>query len=91
MLNGCGSGTAGVALIVCPELLPNKFRHVGVVLADGFVYIMIIIGPVVARATIIYDDNRWTYIYWAGFIISTLALAGIAFLYFPLKYPRSIP
>ncbi len=81
VLNGCGSGTAGVALIACPELLPNKYRHVGVVLADGFVFIMIIIGPVVARAAIVHDDNRWTYIYWAGFIISALAFIGVAFLY----------
>ncbi|CAK7208050.1 hypothetical protein SEUCBS139899_010884 [Sporothrix eucalyptigena] len=91
VLNGCGSGTAGVALIACPELLPNKYRHIGVVLADGFVYIMIIIGPVVARAAIIHDDNRWTYIYWAGFIISSIALLGIGFLYYPPKHPRGVP
>ncbi|CAM1507724.1 Fc.00g045720.m01.CDS01 [Cosmosporella sp. VM-42] len=90
-LNGCGSGTAGVALIACPELLPNKFRHIGVVLADGFVYLMIIIGPIVARAAINHDDDRWKYIYWAGFIISCVAFTGLAFLYYPPKHPRGVP
>ena len=80
-LNGCGSGTAGVALIACPELLPNKYRHVGVCLADGFVYLMIIIGPIVGRSAISHDDDRWRYIYWAGFIISCLATIGLGFLY----------
>lgn len=86
-LNGCGSGTAGIALIACPELLPNKYRHVGVVLADGFVYLMIIIGPVVGRAAISYDDDRWKYLYWAGFIISCTALLGLAFLYCESRSP----
>lgn len=80
-LNGCGSGTGGVALIACPELLPNKFRHIGVVLADGFVYLMIIIGPLVGRAAINHDDDRWRYIYWAGFIISAIAFIGLAVFY----------
>lgn len=80
-LNGAGSGIAGVALIACPELLPNRYRHIGVVLADGFVYLMIIIGPVVGRAAIIHDDDRWKYIYWAGFIISCIAFFGLLFFY----------
>lgn len=91
VLNGCGSGTAGVALIACPELLPNKFRHIGVVLADGFVYLMVIIGPVVGRAAINYDDDRWRYIYWAGFIIACVAFLGLLLLYFPPSHPRGVP
>ncbi|TPX13597.1 uncharacterized protein E0L32_006068 [Thyridium curvatum] len=90
-LNGCGSGTAGVALIACPELLPNKYRHIGVVMADGFVYIMIIIGPVVGRAAVNHSDDRWKYIYWAGFIISCVAGLGLGFFYFPPKHPRGVP
>jgi MFS family permease len=81
VLNGCGSGTAGVALIACPELLPNRFRHIGVCLADGFVYLFIIIGPVIAREAISYEDNRWQYVYWAGFIISCVAGLGLGFFY----------
>jgi MFS family permease len=63
-MNGAGSGMAGVALIAVPELMPNKYRHVGVVLADAFVYLMIVIGPVVGRFGIIHGDNRWQYVYW---------------------------
>jgi hypothetical protein len=80
-LNGAGSGVSGIALIACPELLPNKFRHIGVVLADGFVYLMIIIGPVVGCAAINHKDSRWTYIYWGGFIVSCVAFIGLFFLY----------
>ena len=81
VLNGCGSGTAGVALIACPELLPNKFRHIGVVLADAFVLIMIPIGPVAARTALNAGGDTWKFIYWAGFVISTIAFVGLAFLY----------
>jgi hypothetical protein len=90
-LNGAGSGMAGVALIAVPELLPNKWRHIGVVLADGFVYIMIIIGPVVGRYAVLQLDNRWQFVYWGGFVASAIAFIGLFIFYHPPKHPRGIP
>ncbi|CAM1506054.1 Fc.00g056950.m01.CDS01 [Cosmosporella sp. VM-42] len=89
-LNGCASGMAGIALIAVPELISNKYRHIGVVIADLIVYIFIVIGPVVARFTILYDDDRWRYLYWAGFVGQMVALIGLAVFYFPPKHPRGV-
>jgi hypothetical protein len=33
------------------ELLPNKFRHIGICLSDGFVFLIVIIGPIVGRVS----------------------------------------
>jgi MFS family permease len=80
-LNGCGSGIAGICLIAVPELMPNKYRHIGVILADLFVYIMIVIGPVVGRFAILSADDRWQWLYWAGFISCIVTIIGLFFLY----------
>lgn len=80
-LNGCGSGISGIALIAVPELMPNKYRHIGVILADFFVYVMIIIGPIVARFAIAHEDDRWRYLYWAGFIACVITDIGLFIFY----------
>ncbi|PGH28269.1 hypothetical protein AJ80_00160 [Polytolypa hystricis UAMH7299] len=90
-LNGCASGMSGIALIAVPELISNKYRHIGVVIADGLVYIFIIIGPVVGRFSIIGGGERWRYLYWAGFAIEAVAGIGLALFYFPPKHPRGVP
>lgn len=81
VLNGCSAGISGVALIAVPELIPNKYRHIGVVIADAMIYIFNILGPVVARYTIVYGGGCWRYLYWAGFIAETITFIGLAFLY----------
>lgn len=80
-LNGVGSGISGIALVAVPELLPNRYRHIGVVLADSIVYIMIVIGPIAGRYAVLHEDERWRYLYWAGFIVEAGATAGLFFLY----------
>lgn len=35
------------------ELLPNKFRHIGICLSDGFVFLIVIIGPIVGRVSVV--------------------------------------
>ncbi|KAL2753529.1 hypothetical protein ACRALDRAFT_1058070 [Sodiomyces alcalophilus JCM 7366] len=90
-LNGVASGMSGIALIAVPELIANKYRHIGIVIADLMVYLFIIIGPVVARFTLLHDDDRWRYLYWAGFILQAITLIGLFFLYHPPKHPRGIP
>lgn len=46
---GFGAALCQMAAFALPELLPNKWRHIGVVLADMAVYLTIIIIPVTAR------------------------------------------
>jgi hypothetical protein len=86
-LNGCASGISGIALIAVPELIPNKYRHIGIVIADGLVYIFIVIGPVVGRYSIIGDGEKWRYLYWAGFALE--AFTGIGLFVFYCKFFRS--
>lgn len=56
-LIGMSAGTCQLAAFALPELLPNKWRHIGVVMADGGIYFTVIIGPAAARYAIIDGDN----------------------------------
>ena len=56
---GFGGGNCQIAAFALPELLPNKWRHIGVVIADAGIYFDVIAGPVVSR--IAYKHNAvWT-------------------------------
>lgn len=46
---GFGGGNCQMAAFALPELLPNKWRHIGVVIADGGIFFDVVVGPVVAR------------------------------------------
>jgi hypothetical protein len=90
-----------------PELMPNKvrvssecserdltvmqWRHIGIVLADGFVFLIVVIGPVVGRYANDAGPNTWRAIYYAGFGAQFVSLAGIAAFYFPPKHPKGVP
>lgn len=86
-ITGFAGGACQMAMCSIPELLPNKFRHIGVALSDGFVFLIVIIGPVVGRYAIA-TGNNWKYIYWGGFIAQFLSLLALSFLYFPPKHPK---
>lgn len=72
-----------------PELLPNKWRHIGVVIADAGIFFDVIVGPVVAR--IAYKHGAWRWGYWGVTITQGISLVILAFFYFPPKHPRGIP
>ena len=46
---GFGAGNCQLAAFALPELLPNKWRHFAVVIADALIYFDVIVGPVTAR------------------------------------------
>ena len=46
---GFGGGNCQLAAFALPELLPNKWRHFAVVIADSLIYFDVIVGPVAAR------------------------------------------
>lgn len=48
-LFGLGGGACQMAAFCLPELLPNKWRHFAVVMADALIYFDVIVGPVTAR------------------------------------------
>lgn len=52
VLLGFGSGTCQLAAFAIPELLPNRWRHIGVVIADGVTFFSVIAGPVTSRVAL---------------------------------------
>lgn len=52
VLLGFGAGNCQLTAFAIPELLPNKWRHIGVVIADGVAFFCVIGGPVTARVAI---------------------------------------
>lgn len=89
-LNGFGAGNCQLAAFALPELLPNKWRHIGVVLSEPFAYISVIVGPVAARFAIVTGDT-WRWLFYANAIGNGLAGILVILLYFPPKHPRGIP
>ena len=55
-LIGFGAGNCQLAAFAIPELLPNRWRHIGVVIADGVAFFTVIAGPVTARIAIGHGD-----------------------------------
>lgn len=53
---GFGAGNCQLATFALPELLPNKWRHTAVVIADGVAFFPVIAGPVTARIAIRHGD-----------------------------------
>lgn len=90
-VTGFGAGFCQMAMCSVPELMPNKFRHIGICISDAVVFIIVVIGPVVGRYAIDAGARDWQYVYWAGLILQAFALAGIVWLYHPPKHPRGVP
>ena len=71
-LNGVGAGNCQLAAFALPELLPNKWRHIGVVLSEPFAYVAVIVGPVAARFAIAHGD-AWRWLFYANAIGNGIA------------------
>lgn len=85
---GVGGGACQMAAFSLPELLPNKWRHFAVVMADGLIFFDVIVGPVAARIALAHDAWRWGY--WGLTIVQGISFVVLAFFYFPPKHPRGI-
>lgn len=51
-----GGGNAQLAAFALPELLPNKWRHWAIVLADIGVFFAVLVGPVAGRFSVQHHD-----------------------------------
>ncbi|KAJ5179214.1 Major facilitator superfamily domain general substrate transporter [Penicillium capsulatum] len=85
---GFGGANCQMAAFALPELLPNKWRHIGVVIADFTVYIAVIVAPVTARYG--YEFGTWEWNFWGIAIFQGLSCLGLLFLYHPPKHPNGI-
>ncbi|KIW79185.1 hypothetical protein Z517_05797 [Fonsecaea pedrosoi CBS 271.37] len=90
VLIGFGAGNCQLTTFAIPELLPNKWRHIGVVIADGVAFFNVIAGPVTARIAIRHGD-AWRWGYWAMVITIAISLLILVLYYYPPAHPRGIP
>ncbi|KAJ5874568.1 uncharacterized protein N7529_002998 [Penicillium soppii] len=89
VISGFGGANCQMAAFALPELLPNKWRHIGVVIADFTVYVAVIVAPVTARYG--YELGNWAWNFWGVAIFQGLSFFGLLFLYYPPKHPLGIP
>ncbi|KAJ5523217.1 peroxiredoxin prx5 [Penicillium frequentans] len=87
-VSGFGGANCQMAAFALPELLPNKWRHIGVVFADMTVYVAVIVAPVTARFG--YEMNTWQWNFWGVAIFQGLSFVGLLLLYHPPKHPIGI-
>ncbi|KAL3463501.1 fungal trichothecene efflux pump [Aspergillus heterothallicus] len=87
-VSGFGGANCQMAAFALPELLPNKWRHIGVVIADFTVYIAVIVAPVTARYG--YEFGTWKWNFWGVAIFQCLSSIGLFFLYHPPKHPLGV-
>ncbi|KAL9079600.1 MAG: hypothetical protein Q9157_001537 [Trypethelium eluteriae] len=85
---GFGGALCQMAAFALPELLPNKWRHIGVVFADSVIYITVIVAPVTARYGL--EFGTWQWNYWSMTILQFLSFLGLLFFYFPPAHPAGI-
>lgn len=74
-----------MAAFALPELLPNKWRHIGVVIADTSTLLAVIIAPVTGRYGV--ENGTWKWNFWAAAIAQFLSFTGLYFLYYPPAHP----
>ncbi|KAF2492231.1 MFS general substrate transporter [Lophium mytilinum] len=89
-LIGFGGGNAQLAAFALPELLPNKWRHSAIVIADIGVYFAVIVGPVAGRFAGQHGD-AWRWLFYGPAIAVGFSFVGLYFYYFPPAHPRGIP
>ncbi|PGH14369.1 hypothetical protein AJ80_05959 [Polytolypa hystricis UAMH7299] len=87
-ITGFGAGFCQMAMCAIPELMPNKYRHIGICVADGLVFIVVVIGPVYAIDA---GERNWQFVFWGGFVAQFCSLVALFCFYFPPKHPRGVP
>jgi hypothetical protein len=86
---GFGGANCQMAAFSLSELLPNKWRHIGVVLADVATFLSVIVGPVSARFG--FENGTWRWNFYTAAICQFLSFLGLFFLYFPPAHPLGLP
>ena len=74
-----------MAAFALSELLPNKWRHIGVVIADATTLMAVTLGPVTSRYG--FENGVWWWNFAAAAILQFLSFVGLYFLYFPPAHP----
>ncbi len=90
-LIGVGAGLCQLAAFALPELLPNRIRHIGILIADASTWVAVLFGPITARYTVIEGVERWRWLFYTPAILVAISFVLLIWLYHPPKHPRGIP
>jgi MFS family permease len=86
---GFGGANCQMAAFALSELLPNKWRHLGVVFADLATLVAVIVGPVTARFG--FEGGTWRWNFYGAAIFQAISFLGLYLLYFPPAHPNGLP
>lgn len=86
---GFGAGNVQLAAFALPELLPNKWRHIAITIADLGTWLAVVVGPVAGRIAIIHGD-AWRWLFYGPTIGAALSAVGLFLLYYPPAHPRGL-
>lgn len=89
-LSGIGGANCSLAVFAIPELLPNKWRHIGVAIADTSIMFDVIMGPSVTRF-VTTSRTTWRWVFYANAITNATTGVLLFLFYYPPKHPRGIP
>ncbi|KXJ93101.1 fungal trichothecene efflux pump [Microdochium bolleyi] len=91
-LIGFASGNTQLAAFAVPELLPNKWRHIAIVIADAIVIVAVIIGPIAGRYSVVnIASEAWRWLFYVPAILAFFSGAGLVLYYYPPSHPRGLP
>ncbi|KAF2710787.1 MFS general substrate transporter [Pleomassaria siparia CBS 279.74] len=84
---GASIGTVSVAYAGLSEILPNKYRGMGLAWTEFNLASWSIPGTLLANAMI--SDATWRIMFWIAIGYGTFSLIGTFFVYFPPSHPRA--
>ncbi|KIW35176.1 uncharacterized protein PV07_01890 [Cladophialophora immunda] len=87
-LAGFGGGNCQMAAFAVTELLPNRWRHIGVVLADIASLGAVTFAPVAGRFG--WEEGTWRWNFYVAAILQGLSFVGLYLLYFPPAHPYNM-
>ncbi|KAH7033240.1 fungal trichothecene efflux pump [Microdochium trichocladiopsis] len=91
-ITGFAAGNTQLAAFALPELLPNKWRHIAVVLADAVVLIAVVIGPIAGRYSVVdLTSEAWRWLFYVPAILAVFSFGGLVMYYYPPAHPRGLP
>ncbi|CAK7231680.1 hypothetical protein SBRCBS47491_008013 [Sporothrix bragantina] len=90
-LIGVGAGLCQLAAFALPELLPNRIRHIGILIADSSTWVAVLFGPIVGRYAITEGAERWRWMFYTPAMLVGVSFALLIWLYHPPTHPRGIP
>jgi hypothetical protein len=63
------------------ELMPLKYRHIGLGIADAMGFVTVVAGPIAGRTALVNGGDTWRWLYWVDVILIFVTLALMTWLY----------